>query len=124
MQSVSSCENSNYVKIFGGDFANWCTDVVKYSLQSKIDEFRRKGFITSKTINVTNDVVVVRIFGKKTDVITFRFKRFGKQNNTFVDFTFDVNVACCDYYFLFVILREVIDEVRINNQDIFALFKR
>lgn len=86
MQSVRNYRKVDYSQALSYDFSRLCTRIVKDNLDLSL--FRKYGFSTSKTINVTNDVVVVRVFGKKTDVITFRF-----ENCCGVKPTFDINVS-------------------------------
>lgn len=86
MQSVRNYRKVDYSQALSYDFSRLCTRIVKDNLDLSL--FRKYGFTTSKTINVTNDIVVVRIFGKKTDVITFRF-----ENRCGVEPTFDINVS-------------------------------
>ena len=83
--------NGVYSKI--SDFAHfnfdrYCTQTVKDIVDISI--LKKNGFNSSKTIRVTDDVILVRVFGKKTDVITFRFER---NNNDMVNFSFDVNLS-------------------------------
>lgn len=86
MQGLRNYRKVDYSQALSYDFSRLCTRIVKDNLDLSL--FRKYGFITSKTINVTNDVVVVRVFGKNTDVITFRF-----ENRCGVKSTFDINVS-------------------------------
>ena len=86
MQDLRKYNKVNYSQALSYDFSRLCTRIVKDNLDLNL--FKKYGFITSKTINVTNDVVVVRVFGKKTDVITFRF-----ENRCGVEPIFDINVS-------------------------------
>ena len=86
MQGLRNYRKVDYSQALSYDFSRLCTRIVKDNLDLNL--FRKYGFITSKTINVTNDVVVVRVFGKNTAVITFRF-----ENRCGVEPTFDINVS-------------------------------
>ncbi|OKZ90034.1 MAG: hypothetical protein BHW10_03815 [Clostridium sp. CAG:307_30_263] len=86
MQGLRNYRKVDYSQALSYDFSRLCTRIVKDNLDLNL--FKKYGFITSKTINVTNDVVVVRVFGKNTNVITFRF-----ENRCGVKPTFDINVS-------------------------------
>lgn len=86
MQGLRKYNKVDYSQALSYDFSRLCTRIVKDNLDLNL--FKKYGFITSKTINVSNDVVVVRVFGKKTDVITFRFENCCNSNPTF-----DINVS-------------------------------
>lgn len=70
------------------DFDKYCTQTVKDIVN--ISVLKENGFSSSKTIKITDDVILVRLFGKKTDVITFRFER---NDNDMVNFSFDLNLS-------------------------------
>lgn len=86
MQGLRKYNKVDYSQALSYDFSRLCTRIVKDNLDLNL--FKKYGFITSKTINVTNDVVVVRVFGKNINVITFRF-----ENRCGVEPTFDINVS-------------------------------
>lgn len=86
MQGLRKYNKVDYSQALSYDFSRLCTRIVKDNLDLNL--FKKYGFTTSKTINVSDDVVVVRVFGKKTDVITFRF-----ENRCGVEPTFDINVS-------------------------------
>lgn len=86
MQGLRKYNKVDYSQALSYDFSRLCTRIVKDNVDLNL--FKKYGFTTSKTINVTNDVVVVRVFGKKTDVITYRF-----ENRCGVEPTFDINVS-------------------------------
>lgn len=96
------CKLSDFVHIY---FDKYCTQTVKDLVN--ISVLKKNGFSSSKTIKITDDVILVRLFGKKTDVITFRFER---NDNDRVDFSFDVNLSYTNC--------ELLDELKTSAEDI------
>lgn len=93
---------SDFVHIY---FDKYCTQTVKDLVDMSI--LKKNGFSSSKTIKITDDVILVRLFGKKTDVITFRFER---NDNDRVNFSFDLNLSHTNC--------ELLDELKTFAEDI------
>ena len=62
------CKLSDFFPMY---FYEYCTKTIKDLVN--ISVLKKNGFNSSKTIKITDDVILVRLLGKKTDVITFRF---------------------------------------------------
>lgn len=96
------CKISDFFPFY---FDEYCTKTVKDLVN--ISVLKKNGFNSSKTIKITDDVILVRLFGKKTDVITFRFER---NDNDRVNFSFDVNLSHTNC--------ELLDELKTSAEDI------
>lgn len=88
MQGLRKYNKVDYSQALSYDFSRLCTQTVKDIVDISI--LKKNGFSSSKTIKITDDVILVRLFGKKTDVITFRFER---NDNDMVNFSFDLNLS-------------------------------
>ena len=88
MQGLRKYNKVDYLQALSYDFSRLCTRIVQDNVSSNL--LKKYGFITGKMIRVTDDVILVRLFGKKTDVITFRFER---NDNDMVNFSFDLNLS-------------------------------
>lgn len=112
MQGLRKYNKVDYSQALSYDFSRLCTRIVKDNLDLNL--FKKYGFITSKTINVMNDVVVVRVFGKNTDVITFRF-----ENRCGVESTFDINVSRVNEELLESLLMSI-NSIRLSVDEYFT----
>lgn len=96
------CKLSDFFPMY---FYEYCTKTIKDLVN--ISVLKKNGFNSSKTIKITDDVILVRLFGKKTDVITFRFER---NDNDRVNFSFDLNLSHTNC--------ELLDEIKTFAEDI------
>ena len=96
------CKISDFFPFY---FDEYCTKTVKDLVNIYV--LKKNGFSSSKTIKITDDVILVRLFGKKTDVITFRFER---KDNDKVNFSFDVNLSHTNC--------ELLNELKTSAEDI------